>query len=968
MPVFNNILAGASGQAGGAAAGYEIERSVRFNSSDSAYLSKNISGSDSTFTISCWIKLGNIDSSATLQALFSVGTATYGDTLFILSDGRVSLYNGSSTGHTYAAGRLRDPSAWYHVHVKVTSGVPVLYINSEQFNVTTGYTWDLGGSNCFIGAFNNGGSPAFYWNGLIADFHCVSNQALDPTDFGEFDDNGVWQPIEYAGTYGTNGFHLPFSDNSTLTAIGADSSGNGNDWTTNNISISGTNTYVTAGTNTASSGSVPNGGTPYWVDILPTNADLNFEAPSFDTLFDGFLPADTGSSQIVYWTGDQYSTGNVTRARFSLRDFPTVTSVRIWGGKYQTLSNTYTIRLLDSSKSVISGTSTSFSNTTAALSWLTVPVSGTPAYIEFTVPSGSLYRLILGAIEVNGTVLLNNTGADNDSLRDSPTNGDTADDTGLGGELAGNYCTWNPLDTHSDGSGVYTLTNGNLEVVNNINAYGTVPGTIFVDSGKWYWEISFNGTPDVYDYVGIQADNTTSRSFPGNFVGGYWYRQTGDKTSNADGFGGVPYATSWSTAGTDIIGVALDADNKTLAFYKNGVSLGVAFTGLSSTSKWAPAVGDYANAVSTNFILNAGQRAFAYSAPSGFKCLCTANLDTPTIEDGSTAMDVVTYTGNGTSQTVTLPGSEFEPDLVWYKYRAGAAGGSHLWFDQIRGVGEALVSNSTAAEQTIATALTAFTASGFTVGNHSASNYLNDQYVAWCWDAGSSTVTNTDGSITSQVRASASSGFSIVTYTTDTSSANQTIGHGLGAQPKLIIIKARNQAYNWDIYHAGISNAKDGRLIFTTAAFSTANAPFGTVDPTSSVFTMYQTSYGNNVDCVAYCFAPVEGYSAFGSYTGNGSTDGPFIYTGFRPRWVMIKCTNTTGSWILFDALRPGYNVITHTLTANSANAEVTSNPWLDFVSNGLKLRLNSVGTNGSGNTYIYAAFAENPFKYARAR
>jgi hypothetical protein len=237
------------------------------------------------------------------------------------------------------------------------------------------------------------------------------------------------------------------------------------------------------------------------------------------------------------------------------------------------------------------------------------------------------------------------------------------------------------------------------------------------------------------------------------------------------------------------------------------------------------------------------------------------------------------------------------------------------------------------------------------------------------WDAGSSTVTNNDGSITSSVRANPSAGFSIVTYTGDGSTG--TVGHGLGAAPEMIIIKDRDSNYNWYVYHKSIEITKVLFLDTTLAASSYSR--WNSTYPTSSVFTVQNA--GVNQDTkkhVAYCFAPVEGYSAFGSYTGNGLPDGPFVYTGFRPRWVMVKRTDTTGNWNIYDAGRDTYNLTYKRLYPNLPDEEgdgtLFSN-MMDLVSNGFKMRGSNADTNGSGATYIYAAFAENPFALnARAR
>jgi hypothetical protein len=253
-------------------------------------------------------------------------------------------------------------------------------------------------------------------------------------------------------------------------------------------------------------------------------------------------------------------------------------------------------------------------------------------------------------------------------------------------------------------------------------------------------------------------------------------------------------------------------------------------------------------------------------------------------------------------------------------------------------------------------------------------NGLNDTYVAWCWDAGSSTVTNTQGSISSQVRANASAGFSIVTYTGN-GSGNVTIGHGLGVAPQFIITKRRDTANNWISWH-GTFAANDYIALNLSSAKNyggAANTTFGGTSgslPTSSVFTVGIDLNGSSATFVAYCFAPVTGYSSFGSYTGNASADGPFVYTGFRPRWILFKNSSVgVEDWWLHDTARNTYNVMTSLLVPNTSNAEGTNVAHsVDALSNGFKIRTTAQGVNGSGHTIVYAAFAENPFQYSRAR
>jgi len=425
----------------------------------------------------------------------------------------------------------------------------------------------------------------------------------------------------------------------------------------------------------------------------------------------------------------------------------------------------------------------------------------------------------------------------------------------------------------------------------------------------------------------------------------------------------------------DIVGIALDMDNGKLWFSKNGtfVNSGDPAAGTGSyttgiTGTLYPALSNIGSTGAADGDANFGQRPFAYSAPSGFKALCTANLDTPLIEDPSTVMDVALYTGNAPS-TQTITGLGFSPDMVWIKNRSVT--GNHVINDIVRGAGKRLITNLTSSESTDTDRFSAFTSDGFTVGDSTDTNGSSNAIVAWAWDAGTSNATNTSGSITSTVRANISAGFSVVTYNAGPlpAATGATVGHGLGIAPQFIVVKDRTNGNPWGIYHTSLGPGKG--LLFSTAAEQVASTWWNNTAPTSSVFSINSDIYATaqpNHDYVAYCWAPVEGYSAFGSYTGNGSTDGPFVYTGFRPRYLLVKRTNAVASWGVWDSARDLYNVTEFGLQPNTNSAEYSGGNYKDFLSNGFKMKDGGADTNGNGSTYIYAAFAEHPFRSSRAR
>jgi hypothetical protein len=347
-------------------------------------------------------------------------------------------------------------------------------------------------------------------------------------------------------------------------------------------------------------------------------------------------------------------------------------------------------------------------------------------------------------------------------------------------------------------------------------------------------------------------------------------------------------------------------------------------------------------------------------------------LPTPTI--GATTatqagkyFNPVLYTGNGTGQSIT--GVGFQPDFTWIKSRSNAL--SHGLYDAVRGVQKQLISNSTAAETTETTGLTAFGSDGFTTGLLLQLNTITATYVAWNWKANGSGSTNTAGSITSTVSANNTSGFSVLTYTGTGTAA--TIGHGLGIAPSMLIFKSRsNGSENWNVYHKSIGTSNN-ILLNTTGAMFNDTAFINNTAPTSSVLSVGGSgSTGTNQGSgtyVCYAFAEVAGYSKFGSYTGNASTDGPFVYCGFRPAFVLFKRTDATSDWWMYDTKRSPSNEIQIILWPNYSDAEATgASIAIDILSNGFKPRSSNATFNGTGGTYIYMAFAENPFKYSLAR
>ena len=341
-----------------------------------------------------------------------------------------------------------------------------------------------------------------------------------------------------------------------------------------------------------------------------------------------------------------------------------------------------------------------------------------------------------------------------------------------------------------------------------------------------------------------------------------------------------------------------------------------------------------------------------------------------TINKPSSYFTPTLYTGTGSSQSITTVG--FKPDWVWIKDRTSA--NNHREYDIIRGATVELYPNLTDGDTTQAQSLTSFNSNGFSLGNLAQVNTNGNNYVSWNWLAANSTTTNTSGSISSTVSVNTTSGFSIVSYTG--SNSNTTVGHGLGVAPNMIIVKNRTSVTNyWATYHSSLGNGQLLRINATDASISAGY--WNNTSPTSTVFSVQANNLEINQsgsNYIAYCFAQIKGYSAFGSFTGNGSTNGTFVYTGFKPAFFLVKGSSNTSDWIIFDNKRDPINVVGRLLLPNTSGSEsnlIATHYPLDFVSNGFKMRTDQLtGTtslNASGVTYIYAAFAENPFVSATA-
>jgi len=330
-----------------------------------------------------------------------------------------------------------------------------------------------------------------------------------------------------------------------------------------------------------------------------------------------------------------------------------------------------------------------------------------------------------------------------------------------------------------------------------------------------------------------------------------------------------------------------------------------------------------------------------------------------TIDKPSVYFNTVFYTGNFSTQSIT--GVGFQPDWVWIKERS--VSGNHQLQNSVNGTNSKLMSNSTSAEGTDTNYITSFDSDGFSIGANNGNNQSGVTHVAWNWLAGGSASSNTNGDITSSVSANTTSGFSIVSYTGN-GSAGQTVGHGVGSALDMIIVKKRSSSAQWVVGHKAMDSTFDNFLFLdATSAKGNADNVFNDTAPTSSVFSIGNAGDTNasSQTYTAFCFSQVKGFSKFGTFAGNGNSDGSYVYTGFKPAFVMVKDSTSDGQWFMRDSKRDTYNPAVKTVYANGVPAEENSQPW-DMLSNGFKMRNTDTDLNNSGETYIYMAFAEAPF------
>jgi hypothetical protein len=716
-------------------------------------------------------------------------------------------------------------------------------------------------------------------------------------------------------SFGRNGFHLKFEDPDDL---GKDSSGNGNDFTpsagfnTNPVGIFSNNLFTGAN---GSTGFDWNTTATNFAAGSPATFGFNDANTSVGTNADNslvFRPANelTGITEIAV----EVDTTDTWQLGLNGADVASLDAMGTAGYKRAQLPANF------------NGTVTSFGlrNTESA-------------------ESSAFSR-----IRINGTtVLVDNTGADYDLMQDSPTQ---------------NYATWNPLIPGTQ------LTDANLTNV-PFSSATTNSQTIDLNAaGSTYWEWNTSESAwGTLTYISLGDQPPSGLAWAPNRL--QWNSGQSPFNFNNPGtttgsFSAVTFAGSQPIEVGHTYGFAYA--NGTLQVLDEGTVTCTLSNIPTDIQLYFGSAMDAGQAQSINF----GQRPFVYTPPTGFKKLQTQNLPAAKIANGRDQFAAVTYSGTGSAQSIT--GLNFKPDLVWIKAR-DISFSNHL-FDSVRGATNRLYSDLPDAASDHAQTLTSFDTTGFSLGSKNTVNNAGNIFVAWCWKAGGTatniavnSITASTPSIASSVSANTNAGFSIVSYTGNASD-DATIGHGLNSAPELVIYKNRDQSEDWYVYHKDLTQSGDFLQFLKLNSSAKQTTAGGGIDehPTASLLKVNNNSMINGSDdMIAYCWHSVPGYSAFGSYVGK-DTAFPFIFTNFRPALVLIKCSSVGNSlthWILNDTTRAPHNPSSITLEADTTGAEsaVTANV-LDFLSNGFKLRSGGDGYNQTGATYVWAAWAENPF------
>ena len=1067
MSLTNSSLWFSSGASGGGSFyPYTIDQSLRFNDDSSAYLSWTpaSAGNLTTWTLSMWVKRGNLINGT----LFSAG---YLNQIIFETDRLYYEHVGTGNYYLISTDKLRDTNAWYHlVFVWDTSNATStdrmrIYINGNRVTAfdSAGYPVQNEPSvfnSAVTHEIGHRFNPALYYlDGYLGEVNFIDGQALDPTDFGA-DQNGAWIPQAYAGSYGTNGFYLPF-EVTPGDGVYLDGSGDNIRWTDatqydistsddfclefftkgdfeNNYSY-GIGQYATAGPHFLLG--MGAGGNIY--GYYGNGASNSFDATAYITTTDWHHIAyvrESGTYRFYIDGVQRHSATAGGTATFDVSQFNVGDAFPAAGAPHFKgyLSN---LRFTIGSARYPSGTTFTVPTTTLtndssnvkllAFTTSTITADGSNAAIAGSVTEGNPtytednpFSDTIGAdASGNSNDFASNNLDFSDVLLDSPTN---------------NFYTLSPLLNAL--TGPPTFREGNLSALFSSGSYenGAFSSAALPSSGQWYTEVyvkAAGGSPGIglqqtnkknytswRDYWNYTGPGSYSNQMPVYYFTGSVYHDA--TLSNKTIVSGLP---SWTTG--DIIGIAVDVDTNEIWFSKNGTFINSGNPATNANpfllgSAMNPSEGDVVHFhamsyQSGDYIFNFGQDStfagnqapgnnadangvgnFKYAPPSGYLALCTSNLpdvalgpDVNTSDERANENFVpYLYTADNTSPK-SRTGMGFTPDWLWFKART--VGFSNGLYDTVRGHQYQLQTNTAGPENSY-TLLDSFDADGFTTGTDATAgtvlNYATTTYVTWSWKAGGApTATNTagvgavptsgsvliDGAASTaalagtiaanKITANTEAGFSLINYTGNGLSG-QTVAHSLSSPPEFLIHKDRGTNSNngqWNAWHKYAGDGDDYGYLSATNAFtgSAQIIPNGTdtIELKANLTTTNQSGHS----FIMYAFHSVEGYSKAGSFTGNSNVDGAFVYTGFRPSFVLFRSAAISANWYIIDNKRNPSNVVTKYLRPILSSTE-GSLDFVDFLSNGFKLRSSSTEINGTN--VIYLAFAETPFKYANAR
>ena len=918
MSFYDAIRVGASG-----AADFEVERSLRFNDDDGAYLEETAGTptNNKIWTYSVWVKRTTLSGDQAILVGYSNG-GSFDQILFSSSGGRDNQlfmqFNNSGTYGQFTSTRLfRDVGAWAHLVIKAdttagSNGVTV-YWNNEvvagTWNVTlaqdaTFHSLNQSGDNFRIGHLASAVAN-HYLDGYLAEVNFVDGQALNPSSFAETNsETGQWIPKKPSVTYGTNGFRLNFSDNSgtTATTLGKDYSGNGNNFTPNNFSVS-------AGSGNDSLEDSPTNNFATF-NPLHTASGTNFATFSNGNLNHSLAVSQNAvSSFLIPKTGKWYAEYVLTAG--ALLSYMGVRNPNLFSGVFQ-------MQFTDDGSSLSAAAQVRVDNT----------------YTE-TLSSSYANNDILG-IKVDrdaGTIQFTKNGTNNSRAVSLSGASDTSDLVFF----------------------IARSQSGSYSFAGSVN-FGQRPFS-YLPTG--YKSLCSANLPDptillpnkYFDTVLYSGDGNSTRTFSNvlEFQPDWFWT----KVRNAayahllyDSVRGPGQLKSLASQTTGAEGAELD--NTTYGYLNSFDANGFSVTKGSS---------------STNFFNESGKNYVTWNWDAG-----DTDGKTYTVTVVSDSGNKYRFDGFGTS-AVTLDLAEGGTYI--FNYPSAHPFRFSTTSDGTHGGGSEYTTGVTVLSSTSVQIVVAASAPQlyyFCTIHSGMGGAINTNSTL-----GSS---NFDGSIQSTVKVNTTAGFSIVTYTG--TGADGTVGHGLGVTPDFVVVKNRDSSEHWSVKHKDLTSGYNLKLNLNEAEGQSTGSTNGIIADlsSSSNFSLTRTGNTGNYDNVnisgdkhvAYCFSGVAGYSKFGKYTGNGDSNGPFVFTGFRPAWVMIKRSSASEGWHMFDNKRDPDNVIEDRLEADSAAAAFTGYDWLDFLSNGFKTRINVNNTNGSSSTYVYLAFAESPFKNSRAR